>query len=160
MFWIHVEPIEVFDANGKQITILSYLGHGSYDDTATLTITGDPGPNPPPPPPPPPPPLGPWQIMMYFDGGRLDNLPPSQRDLLISLTLRQRLVAADHVFLEVLEAESFAGSVPEKYKPWVDTVRGDPMPRIAIAPKEGGTIRDYDLPEDEAGLIKLLEAAP
>lgn len=155
-YWYHTEPIEVFDANGNKITVLQFLGAGHIHDTATLTITGDPGPDPPDPPDPPTP-GGPYQIMLMFDGDQLDNLPREQRDLLTSLSLRQRLVASGHVLLEVLEAGGLGGSVPPAYQPWVNAVKGDPMPRVALAPKDGGTIKDYALPENETDLMKLLE---
>ena len=161
IFWIHLEPVTLFDANGNEITIMSYLGHGTYDDTATLTITGeDPGPDPPDPPDPDP--QGPWRIMLFYDARMLDNLPSEQRQILTSLAVREQLVADGHNLLEVLEDAVFsAGSVPADYQPWVNAAKKHSVPSIAIAPKsEAGTIRVYPLPANRADLMELLEAPP
>lgn len=63
IFWIHLEPITLYDKDGNEITVMQFVGCGDYDDAATLKITGedpepepDPDPDPDPDPGPVPPP--------------------------------------------------------------------------------------------------------
>lgn len=49
--WLHIVPVTFVDGSGKEVTIQSYLGDGTYDVKATFKVLGG-GPNPPPPPPP------------------------------------------------------------------------------------------------------------
>lgn len=101
-----------------------------------------------------------WQIMFFYDGNALDNLPSRQREILISLALRKRLVAAGHTVLEVLESSAVnAGGAPAKYDAFINAVVGDPLPRIALAPKDGGKVIDFPLPPDESALMLLLKEA-
>ncbi|MBN1855308.1 MAG: hypothetical protein JW829_21435, partial [Pirellulales bacterium] len=121
--WLHIEPVTFTDGNGKEITIQSYLGDGEYDTEAKFKILGPNQPNPP------QPPVDPtWRIMLFYDGGQLDNLPAGQRSILTSLAIRQKLIARGHNLLEVLEAGGLGGSVPPRYAPWFAAVQGDPMP--------------------------------
>lgn len=117
-------------------------------------------PNPPGPGPDPTPTPGQkYQIMFFCPRSQRDNLPQAQQAILSSLTLHKALEAKGHIFKGLFDPNSVgpAGVVPAEYAPWFDSVKGDTHPRIAIAPKDGGTIVDLPLPKDEAGLWKLLE---
>jgi hypothetical protein len=130
---------------------------GSVQPQITRVVLGGGTPGPNPPEPPEPTPGGPYQILFYYQGEDLDNLPQAQRDLMVSLAVKERLKAAGHVVLGALEAQSMkSGSVPARWKAWVDAVQGDPLPRVAIAPKAGGPVHDFPLPVNEAALNALL----
>jgi len=147
-----LQDVSFVDGDGNQVTIRSYVGR--IKERATCTIGGEPDPGPDPPDPPSP--GGPYQIMLFYRADQLDNLPEPQRQLLTSRKVRDRLAEDGHVLLEALEEGSLGGSVPPRYKTWVDAVVGDPLPRIAIAPKEGGKVKDFDLPANVDLLLALL----
>jgi len=134
------------------------IDFGSYRFSKAIVV-GDPGPDPPQPDPPGPnpPPVGPKQIMIFYDFDRLDNYPESQRSLLTSLVLRKELVAAGHVFLEVVEKAALSGTAPAKYKVFFDAARGKELPLLAIAPKEGGPGLVMPLPANKAALLEALK---
>ena len=151
--WIHLE--EFLDGEGK--TRWGYVAHGESNDTHTLTITGDSGPPDPPKPPDPNPADQKHLIMIFYRANLLDNMTRDQRTILTSLSLRQRLKADGHRVVEILDYDAFsAGSIPERYEPWFRAVKDDPMPRICLAPIEGGVIRDYPLPANQEKLWELL----
>ena len=121
------------------------------DDTQPMTqvvVLGGGEPDPPDP----PEPSGPWQIMMFYDAQYLDDYQPEKRLLLNSLILRDKLEADGHVFLEALEKSDIRDGVPSRYTPWVNAVLNDPLPRIALAPLEGGKVMDFPLPENVEAL--------
>ena len=156
---VKLKDIVVPDMDGNPQTLPIYLGR--IKAKASCTIEGEePGPNPPGPDPPGPEPSGPYQLMFFYDGDTLDNLPESQRLLLTSRVIRDRLKSEGHVLLEVLEVDSLSGSVPAMYQPWLNAIKGDPMPRIALAPRETrGVVKDYPLPANWEDLQKLLSEA-
>jgi len=147
-----LQDITFKDGDGNTVTIPAYKG--KIKDRANCEIVGgsepDPGPDPQ------PGPVGPYQIAMFYEADQLDNYPAAQRALLTSLKYRQDLVKEGHVFLEVFEAAAIQGSSP-RYKAFFDAVRGDALPRIAFAPKAGGKVVDYPLPENWEALQKLLK---
>lgn len=132
----------------------------------------DPVDPPAPPDPPAPNPAAKWQVMFFLESTDVDDLPAGQIELLSSLTFRQSLDAAGHRFMgrydrdSVMETRSVCNgvtcrpylAVKSDLAPWWGAVKGDPLPRIAIAPIDGGDIRDFPMPADESALYKLLEA--
>lgn len=109
-------------------------------------------------PPLPPVPGGQVQVMFFYERDKLDNLPDKQQAILGSLTLRKALEARGHVFLGTFDKDATGPKVvvPAAYAPWFQAVAGKTMPRVAVAPKAGGAIVDYDLPADEDALWTLL----
>ena len=159
-FWLHTEKVTFTDGAGNEITITSYLGHGFISEDVEFTVKGDAGPDPPIPPDPTP--GGPQQMVLFYHLDQLDNMPAEQRALLKSLTIRKDLTAAGHLVLEIVEAGTLgqSGPIPDRIKGFVDSVRGDPLPRIAMAPREGGKVVDYPLPANYEDLVKLLNNPP
>ena len=132
----------------------SWWTFGQYAFKAEVLVGN--GPVPPPPPPPPPPPGDKKQIVIFYQADKFDNYPQPQRSLLTSLKVREDLVALKHVFLEVLE-EAAISTASVQFAPFIAAVQGDPLPRIALVPVEGGKVLDFPLPADYAVLLKLLE---
>lgn len=154
-FWLLLKEVRFKDGDGNEVVIQSYLGHGFIDESADFTVLGGNGPDPPPG----PDPVGPYQIMFFSDHVQFPSYPRGQQQLLNSLSIREDLEAKGHVFLEVLDRETVNLGVPEKYRPFAKAVAGDPYPRVAFAPKAGGTtVLDFDLPADYAGLLALLNS--
>lgn len=158
-FWILTKDVTFKDGDGNTITIKSYLGHGLYDESATIVVANG-GPSPDPPGPDPPGPEQKWQLMMFYDQDKLDDLPQAQRNLLTSLTFRKELVSRGHVLLEILESAVFAkpqSEVPEHYRKLVDFARNQPLPFVVMAPKEGGATYGQRLPSTAEGFWSLLK---
>jgi hypothetical protein len=108
-------------------------------------------------PPPPPPPSDKLQIAFFVESANLDNLPIRQRLMLASLTLRQEIEAAGHKLLGVWDDDiTGPNGVPERYRKWYEAIQGDPLPRIAYAPLEGGQIIDEPLPANTDELWELI----
>jgi len=148
--WVLTRDVQVGDE-----TLPVLVDFGSYRYTAAFTVgEGDDDDDSDPPE---PVPDGPWQVMLFYDAATLDDLPEPQRQLLTSRVVRDRLRADGHVLLEVLESAVFRSGVPADYHPWVDAVIGDPLPRIALAPKAGGKVIDFPLPANVELLMALLE---
>jgi hypothetical protein len=156
-FWIALEEVTFTDGSGKEITITAYKGHGFISEEAEFKVTGGAAPEPPDPPEPPQP-GGPFKIVMFYDASQLDNLPAGQRSLLTSLKLRQQLKEQGHDLLEILESSAVNDGVSVKYKAFIDTVKGDPLPRIAFCPIEGGFVLDFPLPTSYEDLLRLLKS--
>lgn len=150
--WIKTVPVTLPD--GTVVQVLQ--GFGFLDETATFKVTGG-GPDPGPDPPDPPTPGGKWQLMLFYESDRLDNYPEAQRQLLTSRVVRESLEQQGHRFRQVVESSALSGSVSAEFVPWFDAVRGKPLPRIAIAPVEGGTVREFALPESLTALRQLLD---
>ena len=143
----------------------------------------------PPDPPDPPDPLAKWQIWFFRESTDGDELTTDHHELLSGLKFRDSLEEKGHLFMGSwdISSESQANwpvkmvekdclvdrfgrktcfpPIPMRSPPkdlavevW-DKVRGDPMPRVAIAPIDGGVIQDFPLPDDVSGFWKLLESA-
>jgi len=151
--WIHVEPITFIDGTGKSITFNNFLGNGKISQKATFKVLG--GTPPVPPPPPPLPPGGPYQVVLFYSPDQLDNLTADQREILNSMAYREKLKAAGHSLLGVL-AGNAAPSPQSKFRPFYNAVDGDPMPRVAVASKDGGKVVDFPLPATAKELDALL----
>jgi hypothetical protein len=148
---------QIIDKNDKEWQVIS--DEDDYEFAASFEVTGgaapDPLPFPPGPKPPSPQPGGPYQLLLLYDAGQLDNLPPSQRFLLTSLVATKKLEALGHRVLGVFAVqEPPTGS---KYKAYFDAAKGDALPRIAIARLSGGKVTDFTLPETYEELAKLLD---
>lgn len=133
-----------------------FLPPGDAQPLPINVVLGGPAPGPDPPDPPTPEPSGAKQIMMFYSGDQLDNLPAAQRELLTSLKLRQELVKAGHVVLEMVEASALSGAAPARYKAFFDAARDQPMPVLVYAPKTGGKVTAVPLPADRARLLEVL----
>jgi hypothetical protein len=146
--WVLTKDVTV----GEQ-TFPVLMDFGQYDYRASLVVSGGgPGPDPPDP----PNPGGKYRIVMFYSADQLDNYPQPQRSLLTSRQYREQLVSLGHIFLEVLEEASLA-SASGAFAPFIESVKGDPLPRIAIVPVAGGKVLDFPLPADMPALLKLLE---
>ena len=153
-FWLHLKDVTFKDGDGNEITITSYLGHGYIDEEAPFRVAGEVAPDPDPDP---DPIVGPKQVMFFLRAEDLDKMPGGQRDIVTSLIIRKDLENRGHKFLQVIDDDQIKAGVPAKWKSWVDAVMGDPLPRVAFAPKEGGPIVDVPMPDNYAQLLLLLE---
>lgn len=144
---------------GASLTVV-LIAAGCQGDTVALArealvIGGGPTPPDPPRPPDPKPVPGEKQVALIAESGSLDRLPPAQRALLASLSLRQELSSRGHRLLGVLDPDQ-AAHAPAAYAPWFQAAQGKPLPAVAVAPKGGGTIEVFPLPADADGLWTLL----
>lgn len=151
--WLHVVPVTFVDGSGKTITIQSYLGSGKPNWKATFKVVGG---TPPVPPPKPPTPGGPYQVMLFYEWAQLDNLPQRQQELLTSLTVRDSIVQAGHVFLAAYDRSYVDSGKPADKAAWFRAVAGKTFPVVAYAPKDGGAITVAALPADQKALLELL----
>ena len=156
-FWLLLKEVKFKDGEGNDVIIQSYIGHGFINESTAFEVTGGADPIPPNPPLPPTP-GGPWKLVLFYDGDDLDNLPQGQQALLKSLKVRNDLKTLGHEVLEIVEANALAqsGSIPARIAPYVTAVKDDPLPRVAIAPKDGGTVLDFQLPNSYEALVALL----
>jgi len=98
--------------------------------------------------------------MFFRESADMEELSKEQCTIVSSLKLREELKKRGHAFVGSFDRDSIGRSgVPDRLKPWWDAVKGDRMPRVALAPhtREGGPIIDFPLPQDTAALWKLLE---
>jgi hypothetical protein len=119
-----------------------------------------PGPQPPDPPKPPEPnPGGKKQVAFVIESSNLDSLPLSQRSLLASLTLRQKLKEQGHQFLWILDKDvrDPTGNVPAAFAPFLGAAAGKPLPQLCFAPLGGGEVTSVAVPATEAELFKILD---
>jgi len=121
-------------------------------------------PDPPDPPDPPLPPDPPvpgekWQVAIVFERTQLDNLPWSQRTIIGSLVFRERLREAGHRLVAIVDqdVEGADGKPPKDLAAYLNACKGDPVPRICLAPLKGGPVRDFPLPMTEDEVFALLE---
>jgi len=110
---------------------------------------------------PPLPPGKKWQVAVVYEKADAIKLPAAQRLMISGLEFRDKLKAAGHKLVlggmvdqHVTDA---AGSVPVDLKPYLDAAKGKVLPRLCIAPLEGGDVLDFPLPATEADVLKLLE---
>jgi len=127
-----------------------------------VTLGGTPAPPPKPPDPPPPPPGRKWQVMFFHQSDQLDNLPLPQRELLAGLAFREELESRGHHFAGAFDVDAVtrSGKGDASHKTWWAAVDGDAMPRVALAPREGGDVIDFPLPADAESLFRILQAPP
>jgi len=112
----------------------------------------------PPPPPPPPPPGGKYQVMIFTETEDLDNLPKEQQYLINSLVFRKNLQEAGHLFLKSVDIQStYEGGIPTALQPWFNAVKNKSLPRVAIAPMDGGKVKTFPLSADEAAFMEDLK---
>ena len=156
-FWVHVVPVTFKDGDGNEITIQSYLGSGIVNESAVFTVVGGADPVLPQPP---GPATGPKHLVFFVEADNLDQMPPAQRYLVNSLQARQNLLAKGHRLILVMDDDQLESPTTGKWKPWIDSVRGDKLPRVGIAPAEGGDVLDYPLPVDWKHLMELLGETP
>ena len=150
-FWLHLKEITFKDGDGNEITIMSYLGHGSINEGSKFTVLGGTVP-----PPLPPLPTGAKQLVFFVAAENLESLPEGQQAILTSLAVRKNLADLGHVFSQVIDDDQIKEGVAPKWIPFILAVAGDTLPRVAIAPVDGGAVEDFPLPENYDGLLKLL----
>jgi hypothetical protein len=116
--------------------------------------------------------------MFFFESLDATRLTRDQQALVNGLKFREELEAAGHYFAGRYDHNSVMQSrqeclttggcrtvveVKPDMEPWWDAVRGDPMPRIVIAPLEERTqpdkIQDFPLPASVEEVWSLLEGA-
>ena len=153
-FWLHLKEITFKDGDGNDITITSYLGHGFINEEAEFSVLGG---TDPPPDPPGPLPGQKYQLVLFVAADNLDQMDPSQRHLVTSLNVRTGLREHGHHLVQVIDNDQIREGVPTKWVPFVEAVMGDALPRVAIAPVEGGAVSDYPLPANYLALLKFLE---
>lgn len=97
-------------------------------------------------------------MAIIFERDRLDNLPWSQRTIIGSLMFQQRLKAAGHHLVGIVDqhVEGADGKKPEKLTAYLAACEGDPIPRICLAPMQGGPVKDFPLPKTEEEVFALL----
>ena len=119
----------------------------------------DPGPDPPDPDPDPNPDAK-WQVMFFQESDDLDNYTQGQRIILAGRKFREELEAKGHTFLGAYDRSAVPKAFVEgaNLQPWWNAVKGDPLPRFAIAPVNGGPVQDFPLPKTVAEFYKALEA--
>jgi len=157
-FWVNTKEVRFLDGSDppKEIVIQSYLGSGRFNESGTSTVAGvDPVI-----PQPPGPATGPKHLVFFVEADNLDQMPPAQRYLVNSLQARQNLLAKGHRLILVMDDDQLESNTTGKWRPWIDSVRGDKLPRVGIAPAEGGDVLDYPLPVDWKHLMELLGETP
>lgn len=121
-------------------------------------------PDPEPPDPPVPPPDQKWQIVIVYESDKEDNLPRSQQVILNSLTFRKALEAIGHYLLEggIIDQHirDKNGKVPKILVPFFQACVDKMIPRICLAPIDGGEVLDYPLPLTETAVFELLRSPP
>jgi len=126
----------------------------------TVLVKGvEPPPDPPQPDPPDPPnPGGKYQVSIFYETFQFDNMPRSQQVMLHSMEFRKQLKAAGHTLLGIYDIHILdgAGAIPPRLAPFVQAASGDSLPRICLAPKGGGTVKDFALPADSAATFELI----
>ena len=115
-----------------------------------------PQPDPDPEPDPDPQPGGSYELVIFAVTDDLDKLPAEQRRLLTSREVRRQLKEAGHEFLIVIDDDEIERNTVEKWRPWIDSVKGDPLPRVAIRKFGETAVKDYPLPASYDDLLKLL----
>lgn len=142
-------------APGKFLLAVTYVANGKAIYVEREVEAAQENPPLPPGPDPQPEPGEKWQVVFLVRSSQLDNLPRGQQALLASLKLREQLASKGHRFVAVLDLDQ-SEPVPEALAPFRRAAEGKALPRVAVAPLEGGTIRDYPLSQNEAELWKLL----
>jgi len=122
---------------------------GQYSYTKEVLVGEDPVP-------PPPPPNSKYEIVVFYEGDKLDNYSQDQRSLLTSRVLRQKLENEGHDFLQIVEARAITTTPEGSLADFIKSVVGDSLPRLAIRPVSGGPVQDFPLPENDEGLMKIL----
>lgn len=170
--WVLTRDVTIGD---QTLPVLVDFGQYSFSKTFEVKAGDDPPlpPDPPDPPDPPTPTDQKWMVVFFYESSDTPKLPAAQQTLLSSLLVRQRLTAAGHKFLACLDKdrdlkyakECFSDGtcryllVEDQWSDWWDAVVNDPMPRVAIAPLNGGYVQDFLLPANETELNKLLSTA-
>lgn len=109
--------------------------------------------------------------MFFYQSDTLDNLPHAKRVMLAGQAFRKALEAKGHSFEGAFDVDAVAGTgrttcdatgcfpvgLPDALRPWWQAVDKKPLPAVAIAPMDGGTIQVFALPQDTAGFWSLLE---
>lgn len=141
----------------KRVTVvLAVSDSGKVTITSKKVQVGPEVPLPDPLPDPPPPPGQKWQVVFIYERDQLDNLLRGQQLVLSSLVFRSRLEKAGHKLVGIVDQHIKDVSKGGVLAPFFAAVKGDPLPRMCIAPLKGGKILDFPF-ADEAEVFKLLE---
>ena len=108
-----------------------------------VVVEGENGPDPPPP----PPPVGSYGIAIFYQSDRLEEvgyLTVEQRDILSSLTFRDRLRDAGHQLWRFDIDATGPDGVPPSWKPWLDAAKGCQLPCVVVSRKrDDGMYEEY-----------------
>ena len=179
--WLNDELELMFRAQepAEYLVKLHLVRDGKLEVAAIVVVVeGDqpdpkPDPDPDPEPDPKPGPGQKWQVMLFHESDDLDDLPMAQRELIAGRAFREELESKGHRFMGGFDPDTLVTvkrvcngkgcvevpSVAPGMQAWWDAVKGDPLPRLAIAPIDGGAILDYPLPAGRAELYQLLEGS-
>lgn len=180
--WLNDQLELVFQAKSpaEYLVKMHLVRDGKLEIAAIVVVVeGDvplpPKPDPPKPDPPDPPKPGQkYQVMFFYETDDLDNMPMAQREMVTGLAFREALEAKGHRFMGAYDADTIVTvkqscngrtctevrSVAPALKEWWAAVDGDPLPRVAIAPLDGGDIKDFPLPAGRAELYLLMGDVP
>lgn len=110
--------------------------------------------------PPPPPPDQKWQVVIVYELDDRDNYSRGQQVLLTSLEFRARLEKEGHRLVPggIIDQDvvNVDGDITEELASYLAACKGDPLPRICIAPLKGGKVLDFLLPDTEQSVFDLL----
>lgn len=151
-FWVHTKTVTFKDGDGKTVSIESYLGSGQVNESAEFTVVGGADPVPPLPP---GPEVGRKKIVFFIRAEQIEKLPLAQRYIVTSLEARKKLKEMGHRTLVLDDNSLNLLSPPTGWAPFIESVKGDPLPRVAISPLGGGAVADYPLPPDFKRLLEL-----
>ena len=152
-FWIHLGPeITVTDIHGNPQTFRPYLGHGLVNYTHEVVVKGTS-----PDPPDPPTPSGKYDVVMFYDKDSLRSMPKEKNAVLNSDKLRQDMAADGHEFLQVFEDDVFSEGIDIKFKPFVEPIKGEPMPVVVVRDKDTGEVKWKPLPASPEAMLALLK---
>jgi len=170
-------PVIFFQAKKPDKYLVSVVAGNDYGEI--IIQVGDPGPDPPLPPDPPDPP-GPdtkFQVAIFHQSDRLDNMSRERIALVSGRKFRDELTSRGHSFVGGFDADALTAytkqectardcpPAPSRPLPsnlglspaWWQAIKGHSLPVVAIAPKEGGPIMVFPLPEDTEAMWALLE---
>jgi len=107
-----------------------------------------------------------FQVMIFHESNDLDNLTRGQLDMISGLVFRNELEELGHTFEGGFDRDSIVACVDgvchvrsgtdPTLRIWWDNVDGHPLPCVAIAPIQGGSVEVFDLPADAAAMLELL----
>ena len=155
--WALTEDFVLNDVDGNPKTLPVLMDFGQFDEAVTVTVIGS-TPDPPVPGPGPgPQPSGSKHLVFFLEEDNLDKMPYAQSYLVTSRVARENLERRGHKLIQILDDDVITmNNPPDKWLPWIDAVKGDPLPRVAIASADGGEVVDYPMPPDWNRLLELL----
>lgn len=162
----------VIDWNYGQNQLVRYRVEIDGDDPGPVDPPA-PVPDPIDPPPAPEPSGGPWQLMIFHESEDLVAMTPDQIELCSGLLFRKEVEALGHDFQGSFDRSAVVTKKTQRctdgvcrivdvaatpqLAAWWATVKNAPLPCLALAPLDGGTIQVFPLPANKADAFELLE---